>query len=174
MNEFEEGFITTFTGRKFHYKNPTVDEVCIEDIAHHLSLMCRFTGACKIFYSVSEHSVRVAELVPEKLKLSALLHDAAEAYIGDISRPVKYSHKLEDTEGVIMGAIIRKYGINPYAPEIKYADSVLLATEARDLMPNTDDWGELPKPLEEEIRPVDSRIARITFLYRFKRYGGIQ
>lgn len=171
MNEYDGEWITTYTGRKFHYKNPTPDEIHIKDIAHHLSLICRFVGACKKFYSVAEHSIRVAEIVPNNLKLSALLHDAAEAYIGDISRPVKYSHKLEETEKTIMDAIIAKFNIDPYAPEIKEADSRLLATEARDLMPNVDNWAELPKPLKHTINSMGSKYAGDLFLVKFRVYS---
>lgn len=173
MTEYEGAWITTHTGIKFHYLKPTEDEIDIVDIAHHLSLICRFTGACSVFYSVAEHSVRVADIVPEPLKLSALLHDAAEAYIGDISRPVKYSHKLNETEGIITEVISNKYKITPSASAIKEADNILIATEARDLMPNTDCWAELPEPLKEEIIPIDSKQAELTFLFRFWKYAGI-
>ena len=172
MNEYEGAWITTFSGKRFHFLEPTPDEVDIRDIAHHLSLLCRFTGACKLFYSVAEHSILVAELVPQELKLSALLHDAAEAYINDISRPVKYSHKLDDTEAVIMSVIVDKFGINPTAPEIKEADNVVMATEARDLMPNTDCWASLPDPSPTKIVPITPRMAELGFLLRFRLYGG--
>jgi len=172
MNEYESAFMTTYTGKRVHFLELTPDEVDIRDIAHHLSLLCRFTGACRWFYSVAEHSIRVAELVPTELRLSALLHDATEAYINDISRPVKYSHKLDSTEAAIMSVIVDKYSINPTAPEIKEADNVLLATEARDLMPNTDCWAPMPDPLPTKILPMIDRTAEITFLFRFQLYGG--
>jgi len=172
MNEYEGAWVTTYTGRRFHFLNPTPDEVCIEDIAHHLSLLCRFTGACRLFYSVCEHSMRVAEIVPPHLRLSALLHDSPETYINDISRPIKYTHKLEDTEKAIMGVIANKYKITPYAPEIKEADNIMVATEARDLMPNTDYWAPLPAPLKGRIKPMTSSVAELIFLYRFRSYVG--
>jgi len=170
-NEYEGAWITTYTGKKFHFRNPSVDEVCIEDIAHHLSLLCRFTGAIKEFYSVAEHSIRVAGIVPKPLKLSALLHDAAEAYINDISRPVKYTHRLDKTEKAIMDVVAKKYKITPYAPEIKEADDILIATEARDLMPNTDAWAKLPQPLADKIHPFTSyEYVEHLFLIRFEVY----
>jgi len=170
MTEYDEAWMTTFTGRKFHYLNPQPDEINIVDIAHHLSLLCRFTGAVSVFYSVAEHSIRVSELVPQGLKLSALLHDAAEAYINDISRPVKYTHKLDVTEKIVMDAISRKFGITPNVPVIKAADNVLMATEARDLMANTDSWAPLPTPLPLKIVPMTSREAETMFLYRLRKY----
>ena len=174
-SEYEGGWITTFTGKKFHYKKPALREIDIRDIAHHLSLLCRFTGACREFYSVGEHSIRVAHIVPDKLKLSALLHDAAEAYIGDISRPVKYSHKLEETEFTISSLIDIKYKTNSLHPVIKEADSVLLSTEARDLgLAYLNDWAKLPEPLEGIIEPLPSKIVERAFLARFELYKKLQ
>lgn len=82
-------WIQTFTGKKVFPLAMTTDMVDIKDIAHALSLKCRFTGHCRTFYSVAEHSMRVAELVRPELKLAALLHDAAEAYLPDFARPIK-------------------------------------------------------------------------------------
>ena len=146
-------WITTYTGKHFHYLNPTSDEICIMDIAHHLSLLCRFTGACKTFYSVGEHSIRVANILPPRLKLAGLLHDAAEAYMNDISRPIKCTHKLALTEKGILDVISQVFDINCDVPEVKEADNILLATEGRDLMNNTNDWEPLPPPLPEIIIP---------------------
>jgi len=82
-------FIRTFTGKLMNVFNPEPEMICIEDIAHALSLQCRFSGHISGFYSVAQHSVLVAKLVPEPLKLQALLHDASEAYLVDIPRPIK-------------------------------------------------------------------------------------
>ena len=133
VNEYDGEWITTYTGIKFHFRNPAPEEISLVDIAHHSSLLCRFTGACNVFYSVGEHALRVAGLVPEGLKFQALLHDGAEPYMNDISRPVKYSHKLEETEKIILDAIGKKFGITFGDPIVKEADDILLATEARDL-----------------------------------------
>jgi uncharacterized protein len=170
LNEYEGAWMTTFTGKKFHFLNPQPDEIDIVDIAHHLSLLCRFTGAVRSFYSVAEHSIRVAQIVPRGLELAALLHDAAEAYINDISRPVKYSHKIEETEKIISRAIGSKFGVDFSDPRIKQADNVLLATEARDLMPNTFGWAELPEPLSKRIYPHNSAFAEGIFLGMFNFY----
>src|SRR5262245_27549306 len=96
-------WMQTISGRKFWPLDPRPEEVCIEDIGHALSLVCRFGGHCHTFYSVAEHSVRVSLLAEDMAKssahwtdenirmiaLSGLLHDAAEAYIGDMVRPLK-------------------------------------------------------------------------------------
>lgn len=174
MNEYEGAWITTFSGKKFHYLNPQPEEINIKDIAHHLSLICRFTGATREFYSVAEHSIRVAEHVPPSLRLSALLHDASEAYLNDISRPVKHSCMLKATEEGISKAVASKFGTVNDNLIVKYYDSVLLATEARDLMPNTNGWAGLPEPLDEIISPWTADDAEKSFLTYFVIYGGIE
>ncbi len=167
-----DAWMMTYTGKKFHFLDPQPDEIDIVDIAHHLSLLCRFTGACKYFYSVAEHSVRVAGIVRQHLKLSALLHDAAEAYINDISRPVKHTHKLDKTEKIVMDAIVERYKITPYAREIEKADDILVATEARDLMADPDAWFYTPEPLEGKIDPWTSPYAEEVFLRAFNSLYG--
>ncbi len=165
-NEYDSHFITTFTGKKFHYLAPSWNEICIEDIAHALALTCRFGGHCKTFYSVAEHSYRVAAIVDKKDRLAALLHDAHEAYLHDVPRPIKHDIKgYREIANKIQCCIQRALDITVYFPDhLKFADDVLLATEARDLMPNTQDWADLPWPLDMRIKPVDWRLAERVFL----------
>jgi uncharacterized protein len=85
----DKGYITTFTGIHFNLAQPNASMVCIEDIAHHLAMTCRWAGAVQTFFSVAQHSVLVSKIVPHELKGWALMHDAAEAYIGDLTRPFK-------------------------------------------------------------------------------------
>jgi hypothetical protein len=172
VNEYAGEWMETYTGGKFHFRDPKPEEIKIVDIAHHLSLLCRFTGACREFYSVAQHCCEVSKLVPDNLKLSALLHDASEAYINDISRPVKYSHKLDETEKVITDVIDKKYGTSSKHLLVKEADDILCATEARDLMANTKDWARLPQPLPWKIIPVSPEAAKALFLGKFLEYGG--
>ncbi len=173
VDEYNGVWMETYTGSKFHFTKPQPEEIKILDIAHHLSLLCRYTGACRLFYSVAEHCLRVSHLVPKELKLAALLHDAAEAYINDISRPVKYAHKLDETEAIITKAVDSKFGIDSHHPLIKEADNILLATEARDLMANMTDWKKLPEPLPDKItEPLTPAAAEFTFLHYFGLYGG--
>lgn len=182
MNEFGGAWIETFSGIKFHFLNPQPSEIRIKDIAHALSLTCRFSGQCKRFYSVAEHSIRVAEIVPYKYKLQALLHDASEAYLPDLPRPMKVGlSAFRMLEWSILKAIWDKYlsydwrvedRINGIKAIIKKADNILLATEARDLMANTNDWATLPEPLKEIIKsPLDSGNAEKLFLNRFYKYS---
>lgn len=154
MSEYDDNFIGTYTGKKFHYLSPKPEEIDIVDIAHALSLKCRFSGHVKVFYSVAEHSIRVSEIMPEHLKLEALLHDAAEAYMPDVPRPIKESFGLSKFEDTIQDMIFKKFGISNKSPQVKEADNILIATEARDLMANMDGWAELPEPLPGVITPM--------------------
>jgi hypothetical protein len=85
-------YLFLYSGKCFDYRNPSA--LCIEDIAHALSNICRFGGQYPVFYSVAEHSLRLVDMVKEELKLFALLHDCAEAVIGDIPRPMKHLVRL--------------------------------------------------------------------------------
>jgi len=175
-------WIQTFTGRMFYPLEPHPDDVDIIDIAHALSLTCRFTGHCRQFYSVAQHSVHVAELVTElghpELALTALLHDASEAYLADVARPVKKSlPEIKAAEYVLDAIIAERFGlVHPFPEVIKKADNILLLTEARDLM-NTPpvtwkDYGE--SPLHWEIYPLQPADAEDEFLALFDaiRSGG--
>lgn len=136
-----EPYIETFTGEKFYFLNPTPEMIHIEDIAHALANQCRFTGHSNKFYSVAEHSVRVAELCENKL--AGLLHDASEAYLTDVASPVKqYLSNYKELEDNIMKAIATKFDF-PYPLDwsVHVADKVLLAAEADQLIASRGkDW----------------------------------
>lgn len=174
MNEFEGAWITTFSGKKFHFLDPQPDEIDILDIAHALSLTCRFTGQCSEFYSVAEHSIRVAKIVPKEYRLHALLHDASEAYLPDIPRPMKAQlPEFKIMENKILASIWARFaGWYDFSAHnvVKEADNILLATEARDLMPNTNDWATLPEPLKDVIIPLTSKESEEAFLAAFDFY----
>jgi len=85
----EEGFLPTCTGRRVHIADPLPDEIDIEDIAHGLSHTCRFAGHVPLYYSVAQHSLLVSELLDERTAMWGLLHDASEAYLHDLTRPLK-------------------------------------------------------------------------------------
>lgn len=128
----ERGVIQTYTGKMFNVFEPDMNIICIEDIAHALSNICRFGGHTRKFYSVAEHSTRVAlEMNSRQLQLTALLHDAAEAYLGDIPRPIKkYLPGYEMMERRVMEAIARKFKTQyPLPKAVKEADNFLLETE---------------------------------------------
>ena len=177
LNEYEDHWITTYSGKKMHYLEPKADEICIEDIAHALALTCRFGGHCKKFYSVAEHSIRVAEVVEDRFKLRALLHDAHEAYLHDVPRPIKqdmpqYKTIADRLQRVILIKFPCNFtdGTDEYE-EIKFADNLLLSTEKDFMMTNVKDWAILPDPLKP-FEPMSWRNAERQFLKRFKKYTG--
>lgn len=174
MNEYDSHFITTFTGKKFHYLTPSPDEIRIEDIAHALALTCRFGGQCKEFYSVAEHSYRVAMIVDKRDKLAALLHDGHEAYLHDVPRPIKHDISgYAEIADKIQSAINEALGVVVHYPDhLKFADDVLLATEARDLMPTTEGWAKLPLPLPQTIQPTNWKLAERVFMDFYSDYRG--
>lgn len=140
------GWIQVFTGRQYWPLDPRSDEVDIRDIAHALSMLCRYTGHCERFYSVAEHSVNVSYVVQRyapsgrpALFLHALLHDATEAYCNDIARPVKRSiHGYAEIEGLNFDAICEHFGIGGLFPEetavIHQADNAMLLAEIGAIM----------------------------------------
>lgn len=155
--QLHRDYVETFTGRQFWLPDFNPDDIVIEDIAHHLAQICRFGGACRRHYSVAEHSVLVQELTarmgaPLPVQLGALLHDAGEAYCGDICRPLKFlAGRLREIEHAIEAATFAKFGAEEN-PIIHGADNVLLASEARVLMATGGKaWGGLPLPADEEM-----------------------
>lgn len=134
-------YIQTFTGRKFWPIDPRPDEVCIDDIAHALSMLCRYNGHCLKFYSVAEHSVHVAQWLfdngyPWETILAGLLHDATEAYVADVPRPLKQSlPTYKDAENKVWRAIAARYGLDAELPaEVHEADNRILADEVQQNM----------------------------------------
>jgi hypothetical protein len=105
--------------------------IFLDDIAHALAYQCRFSGHIQTFYSVAEHSLHVAEIVPDEDKLAALLHDASEAYLVDIPAPIKPGlPDYKQIESVVMCAIAEKIGFQyPLSPSIKEADIEALKYE---------------------------------------------
>lgn len=137
------GWIQTFTGRQYWPLDPRADEVYVEDIAHHLSLLCRYTGACSRFYSVAEHSVHVSHIVEQAggdqaLVRAALLHDASEAYCNDIARPVKRAiegyEAIETANTVAIASALNVALVTLADAPIKQADNAMLLAEAEVLM----------------------------------------
>jgi 5'-deoxynucleotidase YfbR-like HD superfamily hydrolase len=170
-DEVAGAWMQTWSGAAFNPFTPRVEDVCIEDIAHALAHQCRYAGHCKQFYSVAEHSVRVSYACTPEDALWGLMHDAAEAYLVDLPRPVKrLMPQYSVFEDCVLEVIVRKFGLvpNEMPPSVKEADMVVGATEKRDLMGEFGlDWGPLPAPLAEEIRPWSPGVARARFMARF-------
>jgi hypothetical protein len=168
-------WIQTSQGVPFDPLNPRAEDILIEDIAHALSNVCRFGGHCKKFYSVAEHSYWVSTLVPPEHALQALLHDASEAYLGDVPSPMKRTPTYSiyrAREAHLQGMIYTKYGLSPEEHvSVKNADLEMLATEARDLLaPLHPDW-RIPGVVPSEIiriDPMSPAEAREAFLGRFR------
>mgnify|MGYP001559998631 FL=1 len=170
------GWILTFTGKRIYPLDPRPDELDIYDIAHALSLQCRFNGHVRVFYSVAEHLLRVSRILPAEFALWGLLHDTPEAYLGDLVSPIKYDKKFgkeyREAEKRLMGVIARNFGLTPAAEPrtVKFADRILLVTEARDLMDGKAIFSKRYRaiePLEKRIVPMFSEQAEQAFLDRY-------
>ena len=136
----------TFTGLRFHFLDPRPEEIRAVDIAAGLKREPRFRGQTYREYSVAEHSLRVAELVPYELRAYALLHDASEAYLGDSIKPLKQLAEFSfyrEAESRIMRAVWLRFGLPPVLPElVKAADGAMLCHEYKSLFyPHYDDFG---------------------------------
>lgn len=167
-------YVSTFSGNRFYPLEPRIDHVDIEDIAHGLAYQCRFNGQTQEFYSVAQHSLLVCSLVPTDLRLAALLHDAAEAYLGDMVKPLKVLlpefAAIEDKVSAIIAAAFC-IDFSDYGP-IKRADLVALATEKRDLMPHSvERWAYLDgiAPSPQRIVAMQPGEAKRAFLEQFAR-----
>lgn len=171
-------WIQTASGRRFWPLDPRPDEVHLEDIAHALAHLCRFCGHVRAFYSVAQHSVHVSRLVPPDLALHGLLHDAAEAYAGDVTLPLKLGLRGSTTaydaiEDALELAIEARFGLRELSTEeraaIKTADRRALSTERRDLMDPGLHWSSLEAhpPDQEPIIALSPTAARALFRWRF-------
>jgi hypothetical protein len=160
------------SGAWFDFAAPHSSPFTIEDIAHGLAHICRYSGQCNGFYSVAEHSLLVSETATG-FELEALMHDAAEAFLGDITRPLK--QMLPDykrIEGEVERAIFSRFGIQtPIPREVKQADLRVLAAEQRQIMPRgTDDWlrGQDVVPAPIVVRNLPPVEAKRDWLERFE------
>ena len=166
-------WITTYTGREVHLLLPTRDMFEIEDIAHALSNICRYTGHCREFYSVAEHCVHASYLVPPTEALDALMHDAAEAYLSDISSPLK--HCLLDYKVIernLEAVIAAKFALcYPWGKSIKQADLQMLALERQELLASSPTpWSVLEGVSLPKHNPIEAwppKEAKNKFLDRY-------
>lgn len=140
-------WIQTYKGNVFDIVNPTDDMIDIEDVAHSLSLQCRYNGHCKKFFSVAEHSWIMSKIVSKDAAVYALLHDAAEAYIGDVPRPIKLLiPEIKKIENNILQVLLEKFQVilsQEIIDEVKTIDNRMLLTEKEFNMQEGLEWGSL-------------------------------
>lgn len=167
-------WIVTYTGERFFPMDPRPEEISILDVAHALSNICRFGGHVNRFYSVAQHCVLAARKVNchgDDVALWALLHDASEAYLGDMVKPLKNSMPaFEAVEAKVMLAVASKFGLCAVEPpQVKVIDRQLCVTEARDLIGLNKWWNPWKdvEPLHETIEPLAPEKAREEFMLTF-------
>jgi hypothetical protein len=178
MKAVEQGYMQTASGKFFNIVHPEPDQIDIYDIAAALSKTCRFGGHCVKFYSVAEHSVLVSQRVSHENALAALMHDAAEAYLGDVPRPLKpLLTNYRQLELNVMSTIANKFGfLFPLPSEIKIADTAILTDEREQNMVSTpltgEEWGNRLPRLNIGLGFWSPAKASYEFLTAFFRYGG--
>lgn len=163
-------WIQTFTGRKIYPLDIRSGDICIEDIAHSLAYQCRFNGHSLCYYSVAEHSVIVSQFVPIELALDGLLHDASEAYLCDLPRPLKQSfHDYVKAEQNAERVIARKFGTKfPIHPAVKEIDNQILLDERDQIMvPCEHEWSLTGNPLGVRLECWSPEEAEDRFLERY-------
>jgi uncharacterized protein len=182
--------LCTLSGIEFHPFHPTPDEIDIRDIAHGLAHHCRFNGQCSDFYSVAQHSAIMANWAYSHgqpgVARWCLMHDAAEAYLPDLCRPIKDGMGWSMAEGGfsfisfaviesrILRAIAERFTLLLPMPELVGAlDNRMLATEKRDLGFAAAEWPNLPDPFEDRVYALNPLYAERVFLDCFKLlFGG--
>lgn len=180
MKKQNTNYIQTYTGKAFWFPYPTQEMLCLEDIAHSLSNLCRFAGHCKEFYSVAQHAVLVSYAVQTilskqkayvtplehlLLQFEGLHHDDEEAYIIDLPAPIKGLPILKQYKilGKRITTLLRNWLNLPKEESnyVKEADLIILATEKRDLMfDNGLKWQKLLTPLDiviQALSPIDAK-----------------
>lgn len=164
---FVPGKIRTFTGNYFDAFNPDPALIDIRDIAHALSQQPRYAGHLPKFYSVAQHSLYVARVLPKHLKLCGLLHDAAEAYLCDIPSPFKkHIPGYKAAENHLLATVLKKFGVFDLylknEEEIKAADVRALKIEWNVLMQGRRNYDPLFAPHSSATGYIEKK-----FLFRF-------
>lgn len=171
-----DGALETYTGGWFRPFDPDPSDVRLEDIAGGLAHTCRFGGHCREFYSVAHHSLHVASELADRgprMELLGLLHDAGEAYLGDLPRPVKQEFEaFERAEDRILESVWTALDVDaPTADEwaaVKSADDRLLAYEANELLEDAS-WAADAPDLEYELRAEGIADVRERYRARTER-----
>lgn len=165
-------YIFTYTGKKVYPYNLQPEDFDIQDIAHALSQICRYTGHTKDFYSVAEHSVLVSLHCKKENALWGLLHDAAEAYLSDLNTPTKEMLLIyKSMEDRALRSIAKRFGlVMPIPDDVHRADLWMLQNEMRDQLGGTEpapEWMIPGVPRVDLTQPCSPRAAKQLFLFRF-------
>lgn len=168
-------WMQTFTGVRFTPLEPQVEDIDIRDIAHSLAYQCRYAGHTRKFLSIAEHCWHLSHLVSDKNKLIALLHDATEAYVADVPRPLKpFLPNYYEIEDKVYEAIAERYGLPVLIPdEVHEADTRILLDERNQFMtkspsPIGDGWPDHMEPFGITIHGWPPSQAEDMFLRRFE------
>jgi hypothetical protein len=171
-------YIATYTGKTFYPLEPDVESVDIVDIAHSLSLQCRYNGHVSRFYSVAEHSLYLSEAVPSEHALTALLHDATEAYLCDLPRPIKSAITIyREVEDRLWKVVANKFNLPSELPDIvKQMDAGICNDEMKELMSafkgktGVESYGHVWSQGFACLHPV---VAKDVFLRRFEELSSL-
>jgi len=190
----ESSWTITGSGVKVEYLAPDVSMINLDDICHHTSQICRFTGGTKYFYSVAQHCVLVGKLIADELDetgawqydtvpywnqiLAGLLHDAAEAYTSDIASPLKeaIAGRYKEIEMGLLEKVFEKFDVSwdYHNSIVKWADNTALQIERYYLMPDHPDWPKVPasemvypRPLFTD--PITARLELATAIHFVRR-----
>lgn len=171
-------WMQTFSGGRFYPLSPRPEELEPVDIAHALSLLCRFGGHVDRFYSVAEHCVLMSRAVAPEYALAALLHDATEAYVVDVPRPLKRQLPgYREIEEQVWFAIAHRFGLDFELPaEVHEADNRILVNERRELLSHAEPWSSIEglEPLPVEIVGWDPLTAEAEYRHRLYELAGVQ
>ena len=174
MTERIGDWMQTFTGKRFWPLDPKPEDICIEDIAAALSKLCRYGGHTKYFYSVAEHSCLVSIFVPDDFAMWGLMHDASEAYLSDMVKPLKNGlPNYVNLEFRLMGIIANRFNLKPFrCPKIvSYVDKQILRDEQLQIMNpcDYDWWCTGNEPIGAKINAWTPERAEFEFLTRYKQ-----
>jgi len=137
----QDGCMITVSGKLIDLWHPDKDLIDIDDIAHGLANNCRWNGHSQMFWSVAQHCCMMYDIAPEGKKMTFLMHDAEEAYWGDIIKPIKNKiqescPEIIDLMHLMRDIIFEKYGIEKESPTSKYADNKCLYWEFENIIKN--------------------------------------
>lgn len=164
------GYLQLYSGREINVLDPQPEQIQIIDIAHALSQGSRYGGHCLRFYSVAEHCCLMFDKIP---RLDVLLHDASEAYLVDVPRPVKRQlPQYLDLEEKLMVAIAKRFAFQyPFKDDVKRLDNAMLTDEREQNMApyigDKDIWGKMPERAGVTLQFWSPQQAELEFLRRF-------